>query len=126
MFSFSALEHLKPEDFEEIVTTEFAKKLLLETGDTDIFNSPDHYYMASMIDKFPTTIIEVTLIYQFFLPLSFITQFYFVTTSSAPIYFVVRSLELKFWDASITIFWMKANTSPGTIRDLSAGTRCAR
>lgn len=63
MFSFSALEHLKPEDFEEIVTTEFAKKLLLETGDTDIFNSPDHYYMASMIDKFPTTIIEVTLIY---------------------------------------------------------------
>lgn len=69
MFSFSALDYLKPEDFEEIVTTEFAKKLLLESGDEDIFNSRDHYEMASMIEKFPPPIIEVTLIYQFFLPL---------------------------------------------------------
>lgn len=69
VLSFSALEHLKPEDYEEIVTSEFAKKLFLESGDQDIFNSPDYFYMAGMIEKFPTIIIEVTLIYQFSLPL---------------------------------------------------------
>lgn len=90
LLSLSALEHLKPEDFEEIVTTEFAKKLLLESGDEDIFNSRDHYEMASMIEKFPPPIIEVTLIYQFFLPLSFITQFYFLTTSSVHPYLFRR------------------------------------